>query len=454
MAEKKIRLRVLLSAYGCQPGKGSEFGVGWNQVQQSSRFNDVWVITRSAHRKAIEGDLRGRTGSNTQWVYFDLPGCARLWRNSALIRMYYYLWQLGAYFVARRLHNRIHFDVAHHVTFVKYSSPTFLAFLPIPFIWGPVGGGDSAPSAFRKWFGARGRIFEILRDVSQCFGEKDPLVQLAARRTALALATTQETEKRLLRMGCRKVAIMSEAGLSARELTELGSIPLPEPQRRPLRIITVGRVLYWKGYEFALRAFAKFHQRFPDSEYWILGEGADRLRMEQLSRSLGVSANVFFSGQMSRADVFDKIAVSDIMLFPSLHDSGGWVCLEAMASGRPVVCLDLGGPGLQVTSEVGIKVPALTPVQAIADLAHALELLAADHQLRIRLGKSGRARVAQCFHWDIKGQDFAALYSRVAASRSGTAGRHLASTQFMATDPLNRELMTASSDVVQAALPS
>src|SRR2546430_4418443 len=41
---------------------------------------------------------------------------------------------------------------------------------------------------------------------------------------------------------------------------------------------------------------------------------------------------------------------------PSLHDSGGWVCLEAMAAGRPVICLDLGGPGYQVTEESGIKI--------------------------------------------------------------------------------------------------
>ena len=50
-----------------------------------------------------------------------------------------------------------------------------------------------------------------------------------------------------------------------------------------------------------------------------------------------------------------------MLIHPSLHDSGGWVCLEAMAAGRPVICLDLGGPGLQVTEKTGIKVKASTP---------------------------------------------------------------------------------------------
>lgn len=423
MGKGSARLRVLLSAYGCQPGKGSEFGVGWNHVMQSARFNDVWVITRSSHRNVIENELRVRPNSRIQWMYFDLPGCTRPWKHMFFIRLYYYIWQLGAYFVARGLHKKVQFDVAHHVTFVTYSSPTFLAFLPIPFIWGPVGGGESAPRAFLKSFGVRGAALEMLRHISRSIGERDPLVRLAARRAALALATTHETAKRLARMGCRKVEVMSESGLSAPDLAALGAIPLPDREGEPFRIVTIGRVLYWKGHELALRAFAKFHQDSPDSEYWIIGDGSDRSRLEQLARSLEVSEHVTFFGSMTRAQAFDKMACCHLMLFPSLHDSGGWVCLEAMAAQRAIVCLDLGGPGLQVTSETGIKIRALTPKQAIAEMAEALGHLATDHSRRRRLGKAGRARVEHCFNWDRKGEKFATLYASVVGVRNGTLGQ-------------------------------
>lgn len=417
MSDGSKRLRVLISAYGCQPGKGSEFGVGWNQVEQSARFNDVWVITRAAHRTAIEDELKLRPIPGVQWVYFDLPGCVRLWKSAYVVRLYYYVWQLAVYFVARRLHRRVQFDVAHHVTFVTYSFPSFLAFLPIPYIWGPVGGGESAPEEFRKRLPTSGRFLEFLREFARDLGEFDPLVRMTAKRSALALGTTRETEARLMRIGCRNTAVMPAVALPATELEMLGKIRVPDLDR-PFRIFTVGRLLHWKGHELALRAFAKFHERVPASEYWIIGEGRDRRRLERLCRELRLTTSVAFLGRMSRAEVFEKVAQCHVMLFPSLHDSGGWVCLEAMAAKRPVVCLDLGGPALQVTSEVGIKVPAATPELAVADLAEALEELARNPQRRMRLGERSRTRVDRDFNWSKKGAEFAALYTSVARTEN------------------------------------
>jgi glycosyltransferase involved in cell wall biosynthesis len=81
-----------------------------------------------------------------------------------------------------------------------------------------------------------------------------------------------------------------------------------------------------------------------------------------------------------------------------------------MAAGRPVICLDLGGPAFQVTDETGIKVPATSPQQAVSDLATALLRLAQDLALRFRLGQAGRRRVASQFDWDQKGTLVANLY--------------------------------------------
>jgi len=74
-------------------------------------------------------------------------------------------------------------------------------------------------------------------------------------------------------------------------------------------------------------------------------------------------------------------------MHPSLHDSGGWVTLEAMAAGRPVICLDLGGPALQVSEATGIKIPAISPPQVVADLASALKQLAGDPSRRHDLAR-------------------------------------------------------------------
>ena len=141
------RLHILLSAYACEPDRGSEPGVGWNWVRHLARDHDVWVITRSNNRGVIEAVLAHNPLRNAHFIYFDLPRWARFWkRRSFGLRPYYYLWQAGVYFAARRIHRSVRFDLVHHVTFVKYWMPSFLAALPVPFVWGPVGGGESAPN--------------------------------------------------------------------------------------------------------------------------------------------------------------------------------------------------------------------------------------------------------------------------------------------------------------------
>ena len=103
----------------------------------------------------------------------------------------------------------------------------------------------------------------------------------------------------------------------------------------------------------------------------------------------------------------------DVLVHSSLHDSGGWVFAEAMAAGRPVICLDLGGPALQVTEETGIKVPAISPEQAVQELATALARLANDPALRVRMGHSAQQRVEECLNWEKTAAFMMEMYTKV-----------------------------------------
>jgi glycosyltransferase involved in cell wall biosynthesis len=242
-------------------------------------------------------------------------------------------------------------------------------------------------------------------------------VRLTARRAAFAFATSQETERRLNALGCKTVSVFSEAGLQAEEVSRPARIPLR--QASSFRLLTLGRLLHWKGVEFGLRAFARFKSRLPEAEYCIIGDGPERKRLMRVAEELSVAGSVTFLGAMPRWQVMEKLRDCDVLVHPSLHDSGGWVCLEAMAAGLPVVCLDLGGPALQVTEETGIKVPAIAPEQAERDLADAIYKLARDLELRARLGVAARKRVEEHFNWDRKGLFMAKLYHSLANAKDG-----------------------------------
>lgn len=405
-------LRVLVSAYACEPERGSEPGVGWNWVLQIAKFCEAWVITRANNRHAIETELLKHPVHGLHFVYFDLPRAFRFWkRGKRGLRVYYYFWQLGAYFLASRLHALNRFHLGHHVTFVSYWTPSFLALLQIPFVLGPVGGGESAPRPFWKSFSLRGIAFELARDFVGKLVRFDPIVRLTIRRAATVLATTEETAERLRHLGCRHVSVFSQVALSRDELAQM-----PGPRRHSaniFRAISIGRLVHWKGFELGLRAFALAVRRFPDSTYSLIGDGPERIRLTAVARALGVADQVQFLGSLSRREVLENVAMCDVLIHPSLHDSGACVCVEAMATGIPVICLDLGGPALQVNNATGIKVSAGSPQQVIEDLAAALTSLAAGPLYRHRLGTAARARVRERFLWETKGERMASIYNEV-----------------------------------------
>ncbi|WP_295613255.1 glycosyltransferase, partial [Chamaesiphon sp. GL140_3_metabinner_50] len=135
--------------------------------------------------------------------------------------------------------------------------------------------------------------------------------------------------------------------------------------------------------------------------------------LKQMAIDLGIAKQVKFWGLLPRAEVLQKLSQSSVFVHPSLHDSGGWVCLEAMAAGRPVICLDLGGPAVQVTAATGIKVPAASPELAVSGLAQAMVRLASDKQLRSDLGRSGQLRVREYYSWEVKGKQLAQIYQEL-----------------------------------------
>jgi glycosyltransferase involved in cell wall biosynthesis len=400
-------LKVLLSAYACEPRLGSEGGIGWNIAKEMAKHYDLWVLTRANNRRAIEEETRCRPTPHLRFVYYDLPHWARFWkRGKRGVQPYYYLWQVGVYFVARKLHREVGFDLVHHVTFVKYWVPTFLALLPAPFIWGPIGGGDSAPKAFWRDFSFRGLAYEALREAARWVEEHDPFVLLAARRSSLGLATTAETAVRLRRIGVRNVRIFMHCALSEEELEQLGRYT--RAGCAPIRFISIGNLFHFKGFHLGLTAFAQAN--LAEGEYWIVGDGPERDRLMNLARKLGIADQVQFLGRLAREEALRKLGKCNVLVHPSLHESGGWVCIEAMAAGLPVICLALGGPDALVTTQAGFKITAQTPGQVLHDLSHVMQLLAKDVGMRRRMGDAGRQLVREKFNWRCRAKELARSY--------------------------------------------
>ena len=391
-------MRILLSAYACEPNHGSEPGVGWHWAVELVKLgHDITVLTRENNKQAIEGFLTKNTiQGNLSFVYYDLPLWVRRWKKGGRgIRLYYLLWQLGAYRVAKNAHKKFNFDQVHHVTFVSIRQPSFMGGLGIPFIFGPVGGGERAPLRLRSGYGLHGWVLDFLRDIANFFVKIDPLMRHTFKSAKKIYVTSEQTKKLIPKKFRGKAHIQLAIGCN-----EIDIKKVEKNKVQGFNVLYVGRFLYWKGMSIGLAAFAKFSVQFPEARLTLVGKGRDEARWRELSKELGIIEKINWMPWVDKAQLEVLYSNHDVFLFPSLHDSGGMVVLEAMAQGLPIVCLQQGGPGIIVDESCGAVVATknVGKTEVLDDMAGALLRIGKNPALYKQLSKGALNRVEK-FSW-------------------------------------------------------
>jgi glycosyltransferase involved in cell wall biosynthesis len=389
-------MKILLSAYACEPHKGSEPAVGWNWllalVQQG---HDVSVVTRENNRAHIEAQIWVQSLS-IKHIYYDLPAWCRRWKRwPGGLYLYYLLWQIGAYRRARIIHRASPFDVVHHITFVTFRQPSFMGGLGIPFILGPIGGGETSPRHLRSGLALSGRLQETLRDMLIGVARHDPLMLRTFSKASLIACTTEETLQRLPRRFRHKCIILPAIGIDPPP-ESISFAPLPPMPT----FLFIGRLLYWKGLHLVLRAMPEVLRQLPNARLKVVGEGKDARWLKQVAEECGVAASVDWVPNLPYHEIATVYRDHVAFVFPSLHDSGGLVVLESLAAQLPVICLSLGGPGIFVDSSCGM---VINPAGKSEDLiqrciAHAMVDLAQQPAMREPL-VAGCAARARRFSW-------------------------------------------------------
>lgn len=395
-------LKILLSAYACEPNRGSEPGVGWNwMLALLRRGHQVWVLTRRNNRERIEEACRDQAlpiGSRLHFVYFDLPRWASFWKRGARgVQFYYALWQRAVLPVAMAQHRLHKFDVVHHLTFGVWRQPSYLHELGTQFIFGPVGGGEEAPWALVRTLPSWDIARELLRCALNRIAIWNPALRKCLRRAGFVYSKTPETAVWIERAGGRCEA-GSEIGIDTQRIL----VPQPDPASGPLRCIYAGRLVGLKGVHLAIDAIGQAVDRGADVCLTIVGEGPMGKRLRRRAVELGIAGRVRFIDWLSQDNLFDRYREHDLLIFASLHDSSGNVVLEAAAHGLPTLCLQLGGPGVMVDKRTGFPVSAQAASSADEVVQQMADVLVACSLNRDQLaGLSALARAnALARSWD------------------------------------------------------
>jgi glycosyltransferase involved in cell wall biosynthesis len=357
-----------MSAWACEPDRGSENEVGYRTLLAAASHHEVWVITNPSAVAGLRRALPDNDITRRMHLYpleFGVTGDRFEHLGLIGFQRYYDTWQRQAARLARELHSHVGFDVVHHATLSSYWTRAGVANLAVPLVWGPVGGAVNAPLRLLPELGARGVLEEVARASSRPILARLPPARRARRRARFTFAQNPETASKV--SSHAEVSILPNA--LATRVKAISSM-----QRRTSEILFAGRLLPWKAPTLAVRTLARLEN--GDASLHLCGDGPERIRVERLASSLGVRDRVIFEGWLPRSQLLERLARAGALIHPSVHEEGGMCVAEALGLGTPAVCLRRGGPPEIVKDwppELSACVRPTTREQTVGRMAAAID---------------------------------------------------------------------------------
>ena len=401
-------MNVLLSAYACNPQFGGESNNGFHWAWElAARGHRVCCLTTPSGQAAIEAHLAAHAhepaAARIEMVYVAVAAWVQFcYRWQFGVYLHYLVWQYRAWRTARRLPQE--FDLVHHATYGSLQMGSWLWRLGKPLVFGPTGGGQRAPQAFRgympNWFKT-----ETLRDlIGWALMTFDPNVRQTMRHASLVLVSNRETADLARRLGARRVELFLDTGLPESFYGQQYVERAPQPE---LRLLWLARLYPRKALPLVLEALAQVR---PEVRFHltIIGDGPMGPLVPGWIRQYGLQDRVTWRGEVPWPQIRAEMLAHDAFLFGSLRDSFASQFLEAMACGLPIITLDHQGARDFIPSSAAIKAPVTTPAETSAALARAVELLATAPIRRVAMGRAAY-QTALTHTWPARVARFSAL---------------------------------------------
>lgn len=390
--------------------------MGWQAVSAIAQDHEVWVLTSARHRGSFDAArASGRIPPN---VHLHFHGEFRPWHQSrfwARVQDWreFVAWTRSLLPAASALHREVGFDVIHHVTYSTWRVASPLWQLPLPFVWGPVGGAGRMPARFHSTLSPGGRFFERLRGAA-ALGRFSPQLRRCAQAAAHIFVSCADTQRvmRDLRRSESSISILSPGFFSPGQLARFAEGRAIRRLEGELKIFAGGNMIGSKGCALALRALAMAKAAGLKFHYTVAGGGPEEAYLRGLAVELGLKEVSFVSSLQGDA-YLRALRETHIYLLPSFRENIGLTMMEAMLSGAVPVVLDRSAPGAIVTSACGIKVPSHSIEQVVADLCAALLHLGSNRQDLERMGSAAIERIESGFSQEHYRAEIGKVYEKL-----------------------------------------
>lgn len=396
------RLRVLVLAYMISPVRGSEFAVAWNFVRAMRSHCDLTVLYGTAGEHMgdvtdfpVPSFVDQSEAGEVKFHFVPEPQLAR--RLNALNRrgiltysfyLAYRVWHKAALKEAKRLIAEGAFDVIHYLGPIGYREPGYLWQLPLPYVWGPIGGATSFPWSFRSALPRNGKLRLMLRTLVNALQLRfSSRVSKALKRTDVLFTATTENQTIFRQLKGVESRYLPENGIE-------GSICLDETKfpARPIRLIWIGSIEARKGLTLLIEAIGLL----PDPNQIcvdIVGDGPLASSLRERAVNVGVDHRLVWHGRVPRAEVLKLLDRSHVHVITGLNEANTTSMWEALGRSVPVLTLSHCGMRDVISPAYGIGIPVTDARQCSQDIAAAIQQLIDAPE---RLGAMARACAAEC----------------------------------------------------------
>ncbi|MBL4765813.1 MAG: glycosyltransferase family 4 protein, partial [Colwellia sp.] len=215
------------------------------------------------------------------------------------------------------------------------------------------------------------------------------------------VVTSEQTKNLIAKKYQKKTSVKLAIAQSNEVVSSQHSVMREAISDNLVKLLFIGRFEYWKGVQICIKSLVdlKYNYSEMNVRLTLIGEGVYKKELQTLAKVLGVDSMIDWHSWMEQSKLAEFYSSHDVFLFPSLHDSGGMVVLEALAASMPVICLNLGGPATIITESSGVVIDSNLSEEKICQKI-ALEIFIITRaENYLRYCENARKR-AQEFTWE------------------------------------------------------
>ena len=396
------KTKIFVSAYACEPGLGSEIGVGWHWVLEMSKHFELWVLTRESNRGTIEPWIAAHPEfAGIHFLYFDLPKWARFWKKGMRgVRTYYNIWQYCTNSIVKRTMTENGIKVFHHLTYGnalwKVSSFGQKQF----FIWGPIGGLETIPAEYSRHYTRKSRLIEWVRRMTIKSLPLNFGFRKRCKNADLILCKTEITRELLPAKYRDKSVLFTDVAVD--RITQTANAT--QQDNGGIEYITIGRLDAWRGFDLVIESFARATTNDKSMHLTIVGKGSDKARLLQLVERVGLQEQVIFTGNVPMKEYYNLLSKADVVVNASLKEGAVTVSFDSMAMGKPLICIDTTGYTRYFSNEYAVVIPRTSRKEVVTEIALAMERLK-DEKERKTIGEKAK-NAGKKFLWESRGIEY------------------------------------------------